>query len=371
MGRGADAAVAFVMTSVRIDRRPFGRTLAGEDVRRHDLTAPDGASIGVLELGATLASVRLPDVHARLADVVLGYDELVGYERGDAYLGALIGRVAGRIGGAAARVDGHELRFAANDGRNHLHGGPGGFHRRVWTSEARERDDGAAEVVLRRASPAGEEGYPGRLEVEVRYVWTPDHRLGVLARATTDAPTLVNLTQHAHWNLAGAGRGSTDDHHLRVAADAFLPVGPTMLPTGELAAVEGTPFDLRAGARVGDVVRSDHRQVRLGRGIDHSFVLGAAGVDGLRMAAVLTDPGSGRTLTVRTDQPGLQVYAGNVFDGRDVGRGGRSYRQGDGIALEAQRFPDAPSHPHFPSIVLRPGDVYRSETWFAFGLRDA
>jgi len=359
------------MTSVRVDTRPFDRTLAGEAVRRHDLTAPDGASIGVLELGATLASVRVPGADGHLADVVLGYDELAAYERGDAYLGALVGRVAGRIGGAIARLDGLELRFAANDGHNHLHGGPGGLHRRVWASEARTRDDGAAEVILRRTSPDGEEGYPGRVEVEVRYVWTPDHRLGVLMSATTDAPTLLNLTQHAHWNLAGAGRGTTDDHRLQVAADAYLPVGPTLLPTGELAAVNGTPFDLRAGARVGDVVRADHRQLQIGRGVDHCFVLGAPGEDGLRPAAVLEDPTSGRTLSVRTDQPGLQVYAGNVFDGRDVGRGGRSYRQGDGIALEAQRFPDAPSHPHFPSIVLRPGDAYRSETWFAFGLRDA
>jgi aldose 1-epimerase len=359
------------MSSVRIDARPFGRTLAGDPVLRHDLVAPDGASVAVLDLGATLADVRVPDAAGRLADVVLGYDELAAYERGDAYLGALVGRVAGRIGGAVARLDGQELRFAANDGHNHLHGGPGGFHRRVWASEAATRDDGAAEVVLRRTSPDGEEGYPGRLEVEVRYLWTPDHRLGVVMTATTDAPTLVNLTQHAHWNLAGAGRGTTDDHRLEVVADAYLPVGPTMLPTGEVAAVDGTPFDLRRGARVGDVVRSDHRQVLLGRGVDHAFVLGTPDADGLRTAARLEDPASGRTLTVRTDQPGLQVYAGNVFDGRDVGRGGRSYRQGDGIALETQRFPDAPSHPHFPSVVLRPGEGYRSETWFTFGVADA
>lgn len=365
------------MTSMRTTRRDMGRSAAGDVVVRHDLIAPDGASVAVSDWGAALLEVRVPDRDGSLADVVLGYDDLAAYERGDAYLGALVGRVAGRIAGAVAELDGREVRFAANDGRNHLHGGPSGFHRRLWTSdvsavaesdatEADASDAAAAEVVLRRTSAAGEEGYPGRLEVEVRYRWTADHRLGVLLTATTDAPTFVNLTQHAHWNLAGAGSGSTDDHRLSVPSDRYLPVAADLCPTGEIASVDGSPFDLRDGARLGDVVRSAHPQLRTAGGIDHSFVLGAVEADGLRPAATFIDPSSGRRLTVRTDQPGLQIYTGNVFFGNVIGRGGRAYRQGDGVAFEAQHFPDSPHHAAFPSIVLRPGDTYRSETWFAF-----
>lgn len=354
------------MDRVKVSRHVFGRTAAGEDVVRHDLVGPNGASIAVGSYGATLLDVRVPDRHGYLADVILGYDDHASYERGDAFLGALIGRVAGRVSGGVAPLDGTEVRLACNDGPNHLHGGPSGFHTRLWSSEAVRHDDGSAEVVLRRTSPDGEEGYPGRLDVEVAYRWTADHRLGMRFSATTDAPTFVNLTQHAHWNLAGAGRGSTDDHHLTVPADAYLPVGPTTCPTGEMAAVVGTPFDLRAGARLGDVVRADHPQLHAAGGIDHSFVLGPTENDGLRTAATFVDPFSRRRLVVRTDQPGLQIYSGNVFYGDTIGRGRRAYRQGDGVAFETQRFPDAPNQPSFPSIVLRPGETYRSETVFTF-----
>lgn len=359
------------MASVRIERVEAGTTSAGVPVARHDLIAPDGSSVSVLDLAAALTRVRVPDASGRLANVVLAHGSVAEQERGDAYLGSVVGRVAGRIGGARATVGGRTHRLAANDGSNHLHGGPGGFHRRVWTSRAERREDGAAEVTLGYVSPDGEEGYPGRLEVEVRYLWTADRRLGVRFRATTDAETLVNLTQHAHWNLTGEGRGTVDEHRLRIAADAFLPIDDGLLPTGSLAPVDGTPFDLRSPLRLGDVVRSDHVQVRRANGIDHSFVLGAPAADGMRDAATLVDPESGRRLTVRTDQPGLQVYSGNVFDGGIVGAGGRAYRQGDGIALETQRFPDAPSHRHFPSIVLAAGEVYRSETWFAFDVQES
>lgn len=341
---------------------------AGVPVARHDLIAPDGSTVSVLDLAAALTRVRVPDAFGRLANVVLSHGSVAEQEKGDSYLGSVVGRVAGRIGGARATVGGRTRSFAANDGPNHLHGGPGGFHRRIWTSRAELRSDGAAEVTLVYLSPDGEEGYPGRLEVEVRYLWTVDRRLGVRFRATTDADTLVNLTQHAHWNLAGEGSGTVDEHRLRIAADAYLPIDEGLLPNGSLAPVDGTPFDLRTPVRLGDVVRSDHAQVRRANGIDHSFVLGAPSADGMRDAATLVDPGSGRRLTVRTDQPGLQVYSGNVFDGGIVGAGGRAYRQGDGLALETQRFPDAPNQPRFPSIVLMPGEVYRSETWFAFDI---
>ncbi len=369
------------MADVQVHASPFGTTATGVPVTRFDLSAPDGSGVSVLDLGAVVLELRVPDRDGRLANVVLGHAELGGYQRNAPYFGAVVGRCANRIGGARFTLDSEDHRLAANEGRHQLHGGPGGFHLRAWHGEAASRGDGGAEVILRRTSPDGEEGYPGTAEVEARIGWSVPHRLTIDLHARVDAPTLMNLAHHGYWNLGGEGSGSVDDHVLAVAADAFLPVGTTLIPTGELAAVTGTPFDLRSGRRIGDVVRSGHRQVRIANGIDHNLVLrertrreadpsGASLQDGrlpdVSEAARLTDPGSGRRLRLLTDQRGLQVYTGNALDGRIVGRSGRAYRQGDGVALEAQGFPDAPHHPHFPSVVLRPGHAYRSTTLFAF-----
>jgi len=354
------------MDDVHVRSSPFGTTATGVSVTRFDLTAPDGSGISVLDFGAVVLEVRVPDRDGRIANVALGHAELGGYERNAPYFGAVVGRCANRIAAARFTLDGEEHRLAANEGRHHLHGGPGGFHVRAWHGQAASSGDGGAELILRRTSPDGEEGYPGTAEVEARIGWSVRHELSVTLHARVDAPTLMNLAHHGYWNLAGEGSGSVDDHALAVAADAYLPVGTTMIPTGEIAAVAGTPFDLRAGRRIGDAVRAGHRQVRIANGIDHTLVLR----DGDRVApseaARLTDPASGRRLRLRTDQPGLQVYTGNALDGRVVGRSGRAYRQGDGVALEPQRFPDAPHHPHFPSVVLRPGRAYRSTAVFAF-----
>lgn len=378
-------AVACLMADVEVRSSPFGTTATGVPVTRFDLSAPDGSGVSVLDFGAVVLEVRVPDRDGRIENVVLGHAELGGYERNAPYFGAVVGRCANRIGGARFTLDGEERRLAANEGRHHLHGGPGGFHVRAWRARATSSGDGA-EVVLARTSPDGEEGYPGTAEVEARIGWSARHRLSVDLRARADAPTLMNLAHHGYWNLAGEGSGSVDEHVLAVAADAYLPVGTTMIPTGELASVAGTPFDLRSGRRIGDVVRAGHRQVRIANGIDHTLVLrddARTGGDrtytepgdthprdadrrSVGVAAWLTDPGSGRRLRLLTDQPGLQVYTGNALDGRVVGRSGGAYRQGDGVALEAQRFPDAPHHPHFPSVVLRPGRAYRSTTVFAF-----
>jgi len=358
------------MPDVQVRSSRFGTTATGAVVTRFDLTAPDGSGISVLDFGAVVLEVRVPDRDGRIANVALGHAELGGYERNAPYFGAIVGRCANRIAGARFALDGAEHRLAANEGRHHLHGGPGGFHVRPWRTEVASGGDGRAEVILRRTSPDGEEGYPGTVEVEARIGWSARHELSVTLHASADAPTLMNLAHHGYWNLAGEGSGSVDDHSLAVAADAYLPVGTTMIPTGELAPVVGTPFDLRSAPRIGDVVRAGHRQVRIADGVDHTFVVRDAATweaPGHEMAEVarLVDPGSGRRLTLLTDQPGLQVYTGNALDGRIVGRSGRAYRQGDGVALEAQRFPDAPHHPHFPSVVLRPGRTYRSATVFA------
>ncbi|NBC95810.1 MAG: galactose-1-epimerase [Deinococcus-Thermus bacterium] len=351
------------MPQVEVRSSPFGRTTDGTQVDRYELIADDGSGVAVLTLGTAVSEVRVPDREGRIANVALAHPDLSGYERNDPYFGVVVGRCANRIAGARFELDGRTVRLPANEGPNHLHGGPDGFHARVWEAEA-ETGPGEAAVVLRRVSPDGEAGYPGRLEATVRIAWSVRHELRVTCEARCDAATLANLTHHGSWNLAGEGSGGVDRHRLSVHADAYLAVDEALLPTGEIAPVAGTPLDLRAGPEIGPAVRSGHRQIRLANGIDHAFVLDAA--QGVRPVARLEDPGTGRGMTVHSDQRSLQVYTGNALDGRLVGPSGRAYRQGDGVALEAQGFPDAPHHPAFPSSVLRPGETYLNETVFAF-----
>lgn len=352
------------MSEITVEARPFGRTAAGEAVTRYVLAAPDGSGVSVLTLGTAVTEVRVPDRDGRLASVALAHPDLGGYERNAPYFGVVVGRCANRIAGATFELDGRRHDLTPNEGRNQLHGGPDGFHTRVFEAEV-ERAPGEAAVVLRRVSPAGEEGYPGRLDVRVRIAWTVRHELRVVCEATCDAPTPVNLTHHGSWNLAGEGAGSVDRHRLAVHADGYLPVDAALLPLGEIAPVDGTPFDLRGGPEIGPAVRDLHPQVRIANGLDHCFVLrGPAGT--LRPVARLEDPASGRGMTVLSDQVGLQVYTGNALDGALRGPSGRAYRQGDGVALEAQGLPDAVHRPAFPSVVLRPGERYRNETVFAF-----
>ncbi len=355
---------------VRTD--PCGSRADGRPVSRTQLLAPDGSGVALLDLGATVTEVRAPDARGVLANLVLAHRDLAGYLANAPYFGAIVGRCANRIGGAAITIDGRRYALAANEGRNQLHGGPGGFHARMWTLDegATIADDERASVTLRLVSEDGDQGYPGRLEAAVAIAWTARHELDVTFEARTDAPTPVNLAHHGYWNLAGEGSGTVDDHRLTVQAEAYLPVDHEHLPTGELRPVAGTPFDLRGATRLGDVLRADDPQVDGAKGIDHCFALarGNAAHAALVEAAVVHDPGSGRTLRVRTTEPGLQVYAGGYLDGSLVGASGRRYRQGDGLALEPQRFPDALRHPHFPSVVLRPGEVYRQRSVFALSV---
>lgn len=348
------------MSDMTVRARPVGRTSSGERVTRYELTAPDGSGVHVATLGAAVTAVRVPDRDGRLASVALAHPDLAGYERNAPYFGVLVGRCAGRIAGARFELDGRSWRLPANDGPNHLHGGPGGFHARVWAAEA-ERTGEEAAVRLWRVSADGEEGYPGRLDVAVRVAWSRTHELRVTCEARCDAPTLVNLTHHGTWNLAGEVGGSVDGHRLMVHADAFVPVDADLLPAGEAAPVDGTPLDLRAGAEIGASVRAAHPQVRLANGLDHAFAL-RGGAGEVREVARLEDPASGRGMTVRTDMPALQVYTGNALDGRIVGPSGRAYRQGDGVALEAHGLVGAPE----ASVVLRPGETYRNRAVFAF-----
>ncbi|WP_328538947.1 aldose epimerase family protein [Streptomyces sp. NBC_00344] len=318
---------------------PFGRLADGTPVHRWTLER-GGTRVRVLTYGGIVQSVDVPDREGARTGVALGFADLAGYlERPGPYLGALVGRYANRIAGGVFTLDGQTYRLARNNPPNSLHGGDLGFDKRVWEAEPA----GAYGVRLSRVSPDGEEGFPGRLPVTVTYSLDGNGALRIAYEATTDAPTVVNLTNHSYWNLAGADSGSAAGHELRISASRITPVDEHLIPTGELAPVEGTRFDFRAPRKAGP-------------GYDHNYVLD--GPD----AAELYDPGSGRVLTVTTTEPGIQLYTGDHLDDGPFGAG-------DGIALETQHFPDAPNRPDFPSAVLRPGGVYASETVYGFSVR--
>ena len=352
----------------------FGTTSGGEEVRSYRLGAGNGVEAEILGYGATLRGLWLPDRDGSVRNVLLGLPDVAAYEASGAYFGVAVGRYANRIRGGRFELEGATVELSRNEGGNTLHGGARGFDRHVWRAEVPEPDEAA--VVLRHQSPAGDQGFPGAVTATVRYALRED-ALRIAFEATTDATTVVSLTSHPYLQLAGEGAGTVDDHRLTVDADAYLPVDGASLPTGEIQAVDGTPFDLRNGPRLGDAVRADHPQVLGTRGFDHCFVLSGVAASGaahrgpVRRAARLEHAPSGRWLEVHTDRPGLQVYTGNYLDGSVIGTTGGAYRQGDGVALEAQDFPDAPNHPHFPSTVLRPGERYRAVTELRFGVLEA
>ncbi|MGE3175414.1 MAG: aldose epimerase family protein [Planctomycetota bacterium] len=335
------------------------------------LTNHNGLSVQVSTYGAILQSIRVPDRDGRFADIALGYDDVDGYRTAvdKPYFGAVVGRYGNRIAGGRFELDGQEYRLATNNGPNHLHGGLVGFDKVVWDG-TRIRGDGWDGVELRYVSADGEEGYPGRLDVRVTYKLHDTDELSVDYLATTDRATPVNLTQHTYFNLKGEGQGTILDHELQIAASRYTPVDATLIPTGELASVEGTPFDFRRPKAIGRDIAQDHLQLRHGGGYDHNFVLDAPARDvELALAATVHEPISGRVLEVATTEPGLQFYCGNFLDGRLVGKAGRPYVHRGGFCLETQHFPDSPNRPAFPSTILRPGQEYRSSTVFRFRTR--
>ena len=351
---------------------PFGTAPDGSSVERWTLSNGDIA-MRVLTWGGVIQTLEVPDVHGEVDNVVLGFADLAGYV-GDAdpYFGSLIGRYGNRIAGGTFTLDGTTYELPLNNGPNTLHGGPTGFDDKVW--EATDvSDDEVAALQLDLVSPDGDEGFPGTLTTTVTYTLDAESRLTVHYEATTDAPTVVNLTQHTYWNLAGEGSGTIYDHELRINASGYTPVDETLIPTGEIAPVEGTPFDFREPTAIGARIRDNDQQLLYGQGYDHNWALdresngareGSDAEDPLEKAALLHDPHSGRTLTILTTEPGLQFYSGNFLDGTLVGTSGRIYRQSDGLALETQHFPDSPNQPSFPSTELRPDEVYDSTTVF-------
>jgi aldose 1-epimerase len=350
-------------TPLRLDSRSFG-TAQGLGVDRYTLTRAGGVEISILSYGGIVQSIRVPDRTGASENVVLGFSELDRYlAAGDAYLGAIVGRCANRIAHGELTLDGRVHRLSRNEGDNHLHGGHAGFDKKVWRARPRVGEREIA-VALSYTSDDGDEGYPGRVDVEVVYSLTLDDVIRIELHAVTTQPTVVNLTSHSLFNLAGEGRGTILEHELWLHADRYTPVGPGLIPTGELASVAGTPMDFRRPAEIGSRIGEAFDQLVLGSGYDHNFALTGCDLSG--PAARLADGRSGRVLEIRTTEPGIQLYTGGKLDGTLVGARGNRYERFAGVALETQRFPDAPNHAHFPSAVLRPGERYESTTELRF-----
>jgi aldose 1-epimerase len=344
-------------------REPFGALADGTEVDLYTLGAGRELTVKVLTYGGIVQQLLAPDRTGEPANVVLGFPGLDDYvARNTPYFGAIVGRYANRIANAEFELDGVRHRLPANDGPNCLHGGRRGFDKRVWrVTESQSTDDGVA-LALRLASPDGEEGFPGAAVVDVTYTLSRDDSLRIDYRATTDRPTVLNLTCHAYWQLSGEGSGSIEDHVLTVAASRYLPVDDQMIPTGEVAPVAGTPLDFTTPQRIASRLHDSFEQLTAAHGYDHHFVLDRADAVSPVPAIRLDDPASGRRLEIATTEPGVQVYTGNHLDGSLAGGSGRPYRRHAGIALETQHCPDSPNRPEFPSTVLRPGQVFASTT---------
>ena len=348
------------------DHRVFGTLNNGEEVRAVNLANEHGMFVRIISYGASIQSVCVPDRTGRFADVTTGYNSLGDYVDKPQYFGSTVGRVANRLAGSRFILGGREYFVPANDGQNALHGGPKGFDKVNWTIT--EQSDQS--VTLCYVSPDGDQGFPGTLIVTATYTLDSANTLTVRYSASTDMPTLVNLSNHAYWNLGGEDADyDAMDHLLTIHAGHFLPVSAGLIPTGERRSVDGTVFDFRRPTVIGDhVANPDDLQIGFGQGFDHNWIVSTDTVPDARPVAVLQDPRSGRTMTLLSNQPGLQFYSGNFFDGTTSGKAGKLYCRGDAIALEPQRFPDAPNQPLFHSIELHPGETYSNIITWRFGV---
>lgn len=351
-------------TVEKIKKEPFGTTQNGTQVYAYTIHNSHGAFIKVITYGAILSQVYMPDRNNKLTDVVLGYDSLDKYLTKNAQFGTIVGRYGNRIAKGVFTLDSTEYHLPVNNGPNHLHGGPQGFDKKVWDAET-VSGEGYGGVKLHYLSPDGEEGYPGNLDVYVTYTLNDSNEIRIEYAATTDKPTVINLTNHSYFNLNGQGNGDVLEEELTIFADQYIPTDSTAIPLGQPADVEGTPFDFREGHTIGERIHNDNDQLRYGKGYDHSFIIrGTPGT--LRPAAKLYDKQSGRMMEVLTTQPAVQLYIGNNLNNSFVGKGGKVYDQYYAVCLETQHYPDSPNHPDYPSTVLRPGDKYSEMTIFRF-----
>lgn len=367
-GLGALVA-ASLLAGPTVSQRPYGSLPGGEPVEVFTLTNDTGMVVRIIEYGAIITELWVPDRDGIVADVALGYDHLEAYVAETPYFGAIVGRYGNRIAAGRFELDGTVYELASNNGPNHLHGGVAGFDKVLWEGEAVPVPDGAR-VRMRYRSADGEEGYPGNLDVVVTYTLDNRNQLTVAYEARTDKPTHVNLTSHGYFNLRGQGRGSILDHELTLNAAFYTPVDAGLIPTGEIRAVAGTPFDFTRPTPIGSRIHAADEQLAFGGGYDHNWVLDKSEGDksegGLTFAARLYDPASGRQMEIFTEEPGIQFYAGNFLDGRLVGKDGKVYHYRYGLCLETQHFPDSPNKGHFPSTRLDPGEVYQTRTVHRF-----
>ena len=344
--------------------QPFGKTSDGTPVELYTLENAKGMHAGIMTYGGTLVSLTAPDKSGKLADVVLGLDSVDGYQHQTAFFGALIGRYGNRIGHGTFKLEGKTYTLPKNDGQNTLHGGPEGFDKKVWKAHASGNT-----LELTYVSKDGEMGFPGTLTTKVVYTLTDNNELKIDYTATTDKPTVVNLTNHSYFNLAGAGNGTNLDHQVMINADRFTPVDEGLIPTGELKPVKGTPFDFTKATAIGARINQNDQQLKFGKGYDHNWVLNKSAADALTKAAEVYEPKSGRVMEVFTTEPGLQFYTGNFLDGTVKGKGGIAYPQRAAFCMETQHYPDSPNKPAFPTTELKPGQTYHTTTTYKFSTR--
>ena len=356
-----------IMSLVNIDKKPFGVTKDGIDINQYILKNSNGMQISVINYGGIITSWKAKDRDGSYEDIVLGFDNLSDYESSSPYFGALIGRYGNRIKEGKFSLDGVDYKLEVNNGENHLHGGVKGFDKVIWEVE-KEVKESSASLILRHISTDMEEGYPGNLDVKVIYTLTNDDELKVRYEAETDKKTIVNLTQHSYFNLSANLSRDILAHQITIDADSFLPVDKTLIPSGELRDVEGTPFDFREPKRVGDDINEDYTQLTFGNGYDHCWVLNNQN-EGMRFVASAYDTLSGRSLEIFSDQPGIQFYSGNFLDGTLKSKDGGNYEFRSGFCLETPHYPNSPNQESFPSVILNPGEKYNTETIFRFSTR--
>ena len=350
-----------------IEKNVFGKLEDGTPVYLFTLKNDHGIEMQITNFGAIVVSLKVPDKSGNFEDVVLGYDSLQGYVQDKAYLGAAIGRYGNRIANGKFTLDGQTYTLAQNDGENHLHGGIKGFNKVIWNAEEMIIDNNPA-IKLSYVSKDGEEGYPGTLTTTIIYTLTQDNSLKIEYSATTDKTTVLNLTHHSYFNMAGAGKGDILDHVLMINADRTTTIMKGLIPTGELKEVTATPFDFRKPTLIGERINSKDPQIQLGLGYDHNWVLN--NWDGsLRLAATLYHPQTGRYMEVFTTEPGMQFYSGNFLDGTIIGKNKKKYEYRSALCLEAQHFPNSPNIPEFPTVVLKPGEIYTQTTIYKFSVK--
>ncbi len=352
---------------MKILKELFGE-FEGVKVDVYTLKNANHVEVKITNYGGIVTSIRLPDKNGKFDDIVLGYDDLQEYVDNNPYFGCIVGRYGNRIGNAKFTLNGEEIILAKNDGENNLHGGLRGFDKVLWNVEpAAEKD--SQSLKLTYLSKDGEEGFPGNLKVTVTYTLTNDNSFRIDYMATTDKPTVVNLTNHTYWNFAGEGSGDILGHQLMLNADSYTPVDQGLITTGEIISVENTPMDFRSPAAIGDRIESDYEQIKFGKGYDHNWVLNKKETDKPDLAATVYEPVSGRCMEIFTTEPGIQFYSGNFLDGSIIGKSGRAYEFRNGFCLETQHFPDSPNKPEFPSVVLEPGETYKTTTIHRFSVK--